>query len=156
MNQISNVVPFPRRRVQRAVQREGDRPIYDFTDSERAALARWYSAMRYAFPAVQAAMAICHNERVAAVGLYGKPGVAPRCLISKHEAGGRIVLLWATADDPPRILKSLDEIIARHIAAIAPPPDEARWLDLPGWTRIVAERAVAGAASGAQTSPMPR
>jgi hypothetical protein len=156
MNQISNVVPFPRRRVQRAVQREGDRPIYDFTDSEQAALARWYSAMRYAFPAVQAAMAICHNERVAAVGLYGKPGVAPRCLISKHEAGGRIFLLWATADDPPRILKSLDEIIARHIAAIAPPPDEARWLDLPGWARIVAERAVAGAASGAQTSPMPR
>ena len=69
---------------------------------------------------------------ILAVGLYGQGGTTPNCLISKHEAGERIYLLWATDPDPPRVIASIAEITDAQITAIEPPRNEASWLDMGG------------------------
>src|SRR5262249_59495391 len=80
------------------------------------------------------------RRKVSAVGLYGAGGRTPNCLISKHEAEGRAYLLWATEQDAPRLIASLDEITRGQIRAIDPPPDEACWMDLSGWSAIFSKR----------------
>src|ERR1700722_19333839 len=110
--EMTNIIPFPRRPVLMS-KRDGMMPApYEFTDEELATLCRWYSAMRYAFPRIQGVMAVCHNEKVSAIGLYGEGGTSPNCLLSKHEAAGRITLLWTTKPDRPRLIGSLAEITA--------------------------------------------
>src|SRR5689334_5490072 len=131
---MTNIVPFPKKTVpgERARASESAAP-YEFTEAELERLGRWYSAMKYAFPRIQGVMAVCHAEKVSAVGLYGEAGTTPNCIISKHHADGRIYLMWATEQDAPRIIASLSEITDAQIVAIAPPRNEARWLDSGGW-----------------------
>ncbi len=102
---MTNIVPFPKRvGLGEPIPLEAAGAPYEFTPDELAKLCRWYSAMKYAFPRVQGVMAVCHNERVSAIGLYGEGGRTPNCLISKHEADGRTCLIWATEQDPPRLI----------------------------------------------------
>ena len=152
---MTNIVPFPKRPGAIQLTRVGPVTAYEFTDEELATLCRWYSAMRYAFPLVQGVMAVCHTERVSAVGLYGESGTTPNCLLSKHEAEGRIYLLWATDQDPPRAIDTLAQITDAQIAAIAPPSNEAGWLDPTGWMKIYANRTIAGPLPTAGLSPSP-
>lgn len=112
--------------------------LYEFAPEELAALCRWYSAMKFAFPQVQGVMTVCRQDRVSAVGLYSDG--SPNCLISKHEMDGQVFLLWATEHDQPRAIAAVADITDAQIVAIAPPRDEATWLDLVGWMKILSER----------------
>jgi hypothetical protein len=152
---MTNIVPFPKKPCFLAPSREGPIPHYEFTDEELGRLCRWYSAMRYAFPKMQAVMAVCHDEKVSAIGLYGEGGATPSCLLSKHEAEGRTYLLWATDQDSPRVIGSLSEITDAQIIAIAPPRNEASWLDAGGWMKVFANRTIAGAMRNGGFSPSP-
>jgi len=152
---MTNVIPFPKQMEPASARRNGPVPAYEFTAEELDQLCRWYSAMRYAFPQVQGVMAVCHNEKVSAIGLYGESGATPNCLLSKHEAAGRIYLLWATDHDPPRIIGSLAEITDAQIIAIAPPCNESSWLDAVGWMKVFAGRTIAGALPDAGLLPNP-
>jgi hypothetical protein len=116
---------------------------YEFTEAELAALCRWYSAMRYAFPGTEGVMMVSHQESYSAVGLYNRVGGAPNCLIAKHEVGGSTRFFWSTEFDPPRRINDLAEITDAHIRAIRPPRDESGWLDLPGWMGVYAARLIA-------------
>ncbi len=152
---MTNIIPFPRRPGAMS-KRDGLTPApYEFTDEELAQLCRWYSAMRYAFPRIQGVMAVCHNEKVSAIGLYGEGGTSPNCLLSKHEAGGRITLLWAAEPDRPRVIDSLAEITDAQITAIAPPRNEATWLDAIAWMKVFTNRTVAGVLPHVGLSPSP-
>jgi hypothetical protein len=140
---MTNVIPFPKLPCSsRALKNyvEGMPFPYDFTADELDQLYRWYSAMKYAFPKTQGIMTVCHARRLSAIGLYGEGGRNPNCLITKHDYGGSIHLLWATEQDPPRRIASVSEITERQIGAIAPPRNESAWLDLIGWTAIFAGR----------------
>jgi hypothetical protein len=152
---MTNIIPFPKRPIPVSKRDGAMDASYEFTDQELATLYRWYSAMRYAFPGVQGIMAVCHNEKVSAIGLYGEGGTSPRCLLSKHEAGGRITLLWATEPDLPRVIGSLAEVTDAQITAIAPPPNEAAWLDAIAWMQVLTNRTVAGALPQVGLSPGP-
>jgi len=142
--EMTNIVPFPKRAGLVEISRVGTPLPYEFNDDELAALCRWYSAMRYAFPAVQAVMAVCRSERLSAIGLYGEGGTTPNCLLTKHEADDVTHFVWVTDQDPPRTIATLREITETQIAAIAPPPDEAAWLDHAGWSKVGATRTFAG------------
>jgi hypothetical protein len=145
---MTNIVPFPKRpSAARAEGGELAPAPYEFTAGELAQLCRWYSAMRYAFPGMQAVMATCHSDRVSAIGLYNEGSSTPNCLLSKHQREGGIFLRWATANDPPRIIGSLAELTDAQIVAIAPPRNEKRWIDAVGWTKIFAARTIAGVRS---------
>jgi hypothetical protein len=138
---MTNIIPFPgkARGASRAatLMASGERP-YEFTPGELSELCRWYSAMKFAFPEIEGVMTVCHRRRMSAVGLYGRVGTAPSCLLSKHEDRGRPYLMWAAEPDAPRAIRSVDALIQRQIGAIAPPRNERRWLDIPGWEAIVA------------------
>lgn len=140
---MTNVIPFPRCTDHRAAPQSGV-AAYEFSAVELTKLCRWYSAMKYAFPQLQGVMTVSHKERVSAVGLYGRDGTTPNCLISKHETDGRIYLLWATDPDPPRVITSISEITDAQIIAIEPPRNEASWLDVVGWMKVLASRTVGG------------
>jgi hypothetical protein len=152
---MTNIVPFPKRSDHSTATPSTAPAPYEFTTEELNQLCRWYSAMKYAFPQLQGIMAVCHQERVSAVGLYGKGGTTPNCLISKHDAEGRIYLLWATEQDPPRIIRAIAEITDAQILAIAPPRNEASWLDAVGWMQVLANRTIgqAGELGGFLPSP---
>lgn len=141
---MTNVIAFPRGTERRAIPRTGSAAPYEFTDAELTKLCRWYSAMKYAFPQLQGVMTVSHKEKVSAVGLYGRDGTTPNCLISKHEAHERVYLLWATDPDPPRIIASISEITDAQIIAIEPPRNEASWLDVVGWMKVLASRTIGG------------
>ncbi|MGH3631724.1 MAG: hypothetical protein ACRDRL_30335, partial [Sciscionella sp.] len=128
----------------RAIPRSGPVAAYEFTAAELAKLCRWYSAMKYAFPQIQGVMTVSHKEKVSAVGLYGRDGTTPNCLISKHETDERVYLLWATDPDPPRVIASISEITDAQIIAIEPPRNESSWLDVVGWMKVLASRTVGG------------
>jgi hypothetical protein len=136
---MSNVLSFPKKSQYRPVEPSA-LAVYEFSGEELAILCRWYSAMKFAFPQVQGVMTVCHKDRVSAVGLYGNGGCSPNCLISKHEMDGQVFLLWATDHDQPRVIARLGEITDAQIGAIAPPRNEASWLDLVGWMKILSER----------------
>jgi hypothetical protein len=117
---------------------DAKRPVYEFTQAELAGLYRWYSAMRYAFPSLQGVLSVCHARHFAAIGLYGSGSTTLSCILSKHADRQGAYFLWSTDQDAPRRLQRLEEITEAQIGAISPPPDEANWLDLMGWTAIVA------------------
>jgi hypothetical protein len=136
---MSNVLLFPKKPLQRVNESAAMEP-YEFSCEELAVLCRWYSAMKFAFPRLQGVMTVCREDRVSAIGLYGDDGCSPNCLISKHETDGQVILLWATDHDRPRTIGTIREITDAQILAIAPPRDQASWLDLSGWMKILSER----------------
>lgn len=116
---------------------------YEFTEGELAALCRWFSAMKYAFPGTEGVMIVSHQDNYSAVGLYNAEGGAPNCLVAKHEVGGAARFFWSTEFDPPRVIEHLSEITDAHIRAIQPPRNEKGWLDQAGWMGIYASRLIA-------------
>ena len=115
---------------------------YEFTEGELAALCRWFSAMKYAFPGTEGVMVVSHQQGYSAVGLYHPRGV-PNCLVAKHEVGGSARFFWSTEVDPPRPIDDLCEITDAHIRAIEPPRNEKGWLDPTGWMGVYAARTIA-------------
>jgi hypothetical protein len=145
----TNVVAFPlamRSAVATGEARPYSRPNpYEFTEAELAALCRWFSAMKYAFPGTEGVMIVSHQDNYSAVGLYNSEGRAPNCLVAKHQVGGIVRFFWSTEADPPRMIGHLSEITDAHIRAIQPPRNEKGWLDPAGWTGIYASRLIATA-----------
>ncbi len=145
----TNIVPFPAA-VRRVLAGGETRSLpaprrYEFTDSELAALCRWFSAMKYAFPGTEGVMIVSHQDSYSAVGLYNSEGGAPNCLVAKHEVGGFPRFFWSTEVAPPREIAHLSEITDAHIRAIHPPRNEQGWLDPVGWMGIYASRMIATA-----------
>ena len=101
----TNVVAFPLAVQGASAPADGSCYItpsrYEFTEVELAALCRWFSAMKYAFPGTEGVMIVRHQESYSAVGLYNRAGGAPNCLVAKHEVGGRVRFFWSTEFDPP-------------------------------------------------------
>lgn len=143
----TNIVPFPLpRRSARSVDTSEAQPTrYEFTEGELAALCRWFSAMKYAFPGTEGVMIVSHSENYSAVGLYNRAGGAPNCLIAKHEVAGGIRYFWSTEGDPPQAIADIFEITDAHIRAIRPPRNEKGWLDPNGWMGVYASRLIATA-----------
>jgi hypothetical protein len=139
----TNIVPFPLT-VRGVPPRADPAPTkYEFTEQELAALCRWFSAMKYAFPGTEGVMMVNHQENYSAVGLYNRAGGAPNCLVAKHEVGGTAHFFWSTEFDSPRPIGGLAEITDAHIRAIRPPRNEKGWLDPAGWMGVYASRLIA-------------
>ena len=145
----TNVIPFPLMVRERRAPADGANYAgpgeYEFTEPELAALCRWFSAMKYAFPGTEGVMIVSHQESYSAVGLYNPGGGAPNCLVAKHEVGGITQFFWSTEGDPPRLIGDLSEITDAHIRAIQPPRNEKGWLDPIGWMGVYAARMIATA-----------
>ncbi len=149
MSERSNVIAFPLNIRAAAAAKEaspfaGPR-AYEFTEDELAALCRWFSAMKYAFPGTEGVMIVSRHDNYSAVGLYHPERGAPNCLVAKHEVGGIARFFWSTETDPPRAIGHLSEITDAHIRAIQPPRNEKGWLDPVGWMGIYASRMIATA-----------
>ncbi len=148
VSDTANVIAFPlsaRARRTADAKPRSPRGEYEFTEAELAALCRWFSAMKYAFPGTEGVMIVSHQDRYSAVGLYNPRGGAPNCLIAKHEVGGSARFFWSTEGDPPRPIGDLAEITDAHIRAIHPPRNEKGWLDPIGWMGVYAARMIATA-----------
>ncbi|HVC53910.1 MAG TPA: hypothetical protein VND87_17960 [Stellaceae bacterium] len=149
VSEQTNVIAFPLSLRATAKKVEAGtflRPqSYEFTEGELAALCRWFSAMKYAFPGTEGVMIVSHQDSYSAIGLYSTEGRAPNCLIAKHEVGGITRFFWSTETDPPRVIEHLSEITDAHIRAIQPPRNEKGWLDPAGWMGIYASRLIATA-----------
>ena len=149
MSETTNVIPFPltaraRKRAAEAGASAGGGE-YEFTEQELAALCRWFSAMKYAFPGTEGVMVVSHQQSYSAVGLYNRGGGAPNCLVAKQEVGGTTRFFWSTEGDPPQLIGDLSEITDAHIRAIEPPRNENGWLDPIGWMGVYAARMIATA-----------
>src|SRR4051794_466828 len=118
---------------------------YEFNEDELAALCRWFSAMKYAFPGTEGVMIVSHQQSYSAVGLYNAAGGAPNCLIAKHEGGGTTRFFGPPEGAPPRVIDDLSEITDAHIRAIEPPRNEKGWLDPTGWMGVYTTRLIATA-----------
>jgi hypothetical protein len=143
---MTNVVRFPLRRASappKTVASSRDSGGYEFTDGELAALCRWFSAMKYAFPGTEGVMVVSHRQGYSAVGLYHPAHGVPNCLVAKHEVSGSARFFWSTEVDPPRPIDDLSEITDAHIRAIQPPRNEKGWLDPTGWMGVYAARTIA-------------
>jgi hypothetical protein len=149
VSDTTNVISFPLMvRARRPAADGGTRSgpaKHEFTERELAALCRWFSAMKYAFPGTEGVMIVSHQESYSAVGLYNPAGAAPNCLIAKHEVGGATRFFWSTEGDPPQSIDDLSEITDAHIRAIQPPRNEKGWLDPIGWMGVYAARMIATA-----------
>jgi hypothetical protein len=147
LSDTTNVVPFPLRARSRAASPRASRSPhpggYEFTKDELAALCRWFSAMKYAFPGTEGVMVVSHSDGYSAVGLYHPARSGPNCLVAKHEVGGAARFFWSTEVDPPRPIGDLCEITDAHIRAIEPPRNEEGWLDPTGWMGVYASRTIA-------------
>jgi hypothetical protein len=147
VSEMTNVVHFPLRKrsdvLPRAIESCRDSGGYEFTDGELAALCRWFSAMKYAFPGTEGVMVVSHSHGYSAVGLYHPARGVPNCLVAKHEVSGTAQFFWSTESDPPRPIDDLCEITDAHIRAIQPPRNEKGWLDPTGWMGIYASRTIA-------------
>lgn len=145
--ETTNVVPFPLRMRSRGVPtRVSASPNpgrYEFTEDELAALCRWFSAMKYAFPGTEGVMVVSHSHGYSAVGLYHPARGVPNCLVAKHEVSGSAQFFWSTESDPPRPIDDLCDITDAHIRAIQPPRNEKGWLDPTGWMGIYTSRTIA-------------
>jgi hypothetical protein len=146
VSEMTNVVRFPLRerpgRLPRVMEPCRDAGGYEFTEGELAALCRWFSAMKYAFPGTEGVMVVSHQHGYSAVGLYHPARGAPNCLVAKHEVGGSARFFWSTEVDPPRAIDELREITDAHIRAIQPPRNEKGWLDPTGWMGVYASRTI--------------
>lgn len=149
MSDTTNVIPFPPMvKMRRSAAAGKPRPTpgdYEFTEKELAALCRWFSAMKYAFPGTEGVMIVSHQDNYSAVGLYNRHGGAPNCLIAKQQVDGFTRFFWSTEGDPPRVVNDLSEITDAHIRAIQPPRNEKGWLDPIGWMGVYAGRMIATA-----------
>ncbi len=149
VSELSNVVRFPLRKRTTPPAAASSREIshepggYEFTEGELAALCRWFSAMKYAFPGTEGVMVVSHQHGYSAVGLYHPARGVPNCLVAKHQVGGSARFFWSTEVDPPRAIDDLCEITDAHIRAIQPPRNEAGWLDPTGWSGVYAARTIA-------------
>ena len=147
VSEKTNIVPFPMTvRGVRPLAGPASDPMptkYEFTEEELAALCRWFSAMKYAFPGTEGVMMVSHQENYSAVGLYNRAGGAPNCLVAKHEVEGAARFFWSTEFDPPRPISDLSVITDAHIRAICPPRNEKGWLDPIGWMGVYASRLIA-------------
>ena len=78
MSKQTNVVPFPLtvKGFRSAADKACSPTSYEFTEEELAALCRWFSAMKYAFPGTEGVMMVNHQEAYSAVGLYNRAGGA--------------------------------------------------------------------------------
>ena len=145
--EATNVVRFPLERrpsnSPRLKASSRDPGGYEFTEGELAALCRWFSAMKYAFPGTEGVMVVSHQHGYSAVGLYHPARGVPNCLVAKHESGGNARFFWSTEVDPPRAIDDLREITDAHIRAIQPPRNEKGWLDPTGWMGVYASRTIA-------------
>ena len=147
MSENTNIVAFPL--AVRALAAMAEPQVYagsakyEFTEPELAALCRWFSAMKYAFPGTEGVMIVSHQEGYSAVGLYNRAGGAPNCLVAKHEVAGAIRFFWSTENDAPRLISGLADITDAHIRAIRPPRNEKGWLDPAGWMGVYASRLIA-------------
>jgi hypothetical protein len=146
VSDATNVIPFPL--PARSTSAANGKPCtvggeYEFTQAELAALCRWFSAMKYAFPDTEGVMTVSHQENYSAVGLYNRRGGAPNCLIAKHKVSGGTRFFWSTEGDPPQVINDLSEITDAHIRAIRPPRNEKGWLDPSGWMGVYAARVIA-------------
>ncbi len=145
VSEETNIVTFPLA-MRRAPTRPSAYPIaggYEFTEAELAALCRWFSAMKYAFPGTEGVMMVSHQQSYSAVGLYNPAGGAPNCLVAKHVVAGKPRFFWSTEFDPPHPIDDLSDITDAHIRAIRPPRDETGWLDPAGWMGVYASRVIA-------------
>ncbi|HKS88893.1 MAG TPA: hypothetical protein VJR70_05595 [Stellaceae bacterium] len=147
MSETRKIIPFPPKLRARRPASESSSPAagpagYEFTEPELAALCRWFSAMKYAFPGTEGVMIVSHQEGFSAVGLYNRGAGAPNCLVAKHEAGDAARFFWSTEGDPPRVIRDLSEITDAHIRAIRPPRNEKGWLDPIGWMGVYATRMI--------------
>jgi len=146
VSDVTNVVAFPL--AVRGLAPAAETPAYagsaryEFTEGELAALCRWFSAMKFAFPGTEGVMIVSHQEGYSAVGLYNRTGAAPNCLVAKHEVAGLTRFFWSTEGDPPRLIDGLSEITDAHIRAICPPRNEKDWLDPAGWMGVYASRLI--------------
>lgn len=145
MSGDTNVIRLPLRAAAATVQAPAfrERSGYEFSEDELAALCRWFSAMKYAFPGTEGVMVVSHRHAYSAVGLYHPAGRAPNCLVAKHMAGSTPQFFWSTEFDPPRVIDDLCEITDAHIRAIQPPRNEKGWLDPTGWMGVYASRMIA-------------
>lgn len=147
VSETTNIVRFPLSRQSVArVQARGplrDPGGYEFTEGELAALCRWFSAMKFAFPGTEGVMVVSHQQGYSAVGLYHPARGVPNCLVAKHEVGGSARFFWSTEVDPPRAIEDISEITDAHIRAIQPPRNEKGWLDPSGWMGVYAARTIA-------------
>ena len=147
VSENTNVVRFPLQMRRPASRASGARASragrYEFTADELAALCRWFSAMKYAFPGTEGVMVVSHRHGYSAVGLYHPARGVPNCLVAKHEVSGTARFFWSTEVDPPRPIDDLCEITDAHIRAIEPPRNEAGWLDPTGWMGVYAARTIA-------------
>ena len=73
VSEMTNIIPFPPSARGRKPAASGGSPSpqadYEFTEAELAALCRWFSAMKYAFPGTEGVMIVSHPEHYSAVGL---------------------------------------------------------------------------------------
>lgn len=149
MSETTNIIPFPPRAQGRKPAGDNGAPSepadHEFTEAELAALCRWFSAMKYAFPGTEGVMIVSHPERYSAVGLYNRDGGAPNCLVAKQQLANATRFFWSTEGDPPRLIGDLSEITDAHIRAIRPPRNEKGWLDPIGWMGVYAARLIATA-----------
>lgn len=150
VSETRKIIPFPP--IGRARRAAGGEfaavpADYEFTQDELAALCRWFSAMKYAFPGTEGVMIVSHQDGYSAVGLYNGngDGGAPNCLVAKHRVGGATEFFWSTEGDPPRVISDLSEITDAHIRAIQPPRNEKGWLDPHGWMGVYTARMIATA-----------
>src|SRR5271169_1242251 len=146
-SEYTNIVAFPLAVQRTSVSADGSCSTiasqYVFTDAELAALCRWFSAMKYAFPGTEGVMVVSHQDNYSAVGLYNRVGRAPNCLVAKHEVAGHARFFWSTEFDAPHPIRELSEITNAHIRAIRPPRNEEGWLDPAGWRGVYASRMIA-------------
>ncbi len=146
LSKRTNIIPFPLKPGAKRLNPDGGvGGRHAFTERELAALCRWFSAMKYAFPGTEGVMIVSHQEGYSAVGLYNPAGSAPNCLVAKHEGGGTTRFFWSTEGEPPRLINDLSEITDAHIRAIQPPRNEKGWLDPIGWMGVYAARMIATA-----------
>jgi hypothetical protein len=112
---------------------------YAFTAPELATLGRWYSALRFAFPGAEALLAVDHRTACAGIHIYRRMGgITPSCLVSKRVRDGHEEFYCVIEPSERRgPFATLGEITAPHMRAIGLPADEAQWLDLARWQRVL-------------------
>jgi hypothetical protein len=119
---------------------------YWFTEAERDTLCRWYSALRYAFPAAEFFIIVSGMDQSSMIGLSNLDGRSSLAgILFKRIENGLAIFTWLSEGNivlgPTRILSDITD---RHIAAVECPVNEDAWLDRLGWEAVLNERTVYG------------